>query len=439
MKHFVAGALWTVGYLAVVSLPVTALLLGPVPPGLGFWWDGSMAVAFAGLAVMGAQFGLTARFRRATAPFGIDIIYYFHRWMAVGGLSLVLAHYVILRATAPSALQPWTPGSAPWHMTAGRIALLLFTVVLVTSFWRKALRLEYDRWRWLHGALSVAAVGLAVAHVVGVSYYTRVPWKRALWGAYGGAWVMLLAYVRVVKPWRMMKAPWRVVSVRPEVPRVWTVTLEPQGHRGLNYLPGQFAWLTLGGTPFGGREHPFSISSGAPSDERIAFTIKELGDFTRTIGDTRVGESAWVDGPHGTFTVDRYPGAAAFGFIVGGVGIAPVMSMLRTLAARRDARPLYAVYGNDRWDEVLFREELERLRSVLDLRMTHVIRRPPAGWTGASGLLSEALLERALAGAPARTVYFLCGPRPMSETAQRGLRRMGVPLHRIHYEMFDMA
>jgi predicted ferric reductase len=77
------GLFWIGVYLALVSTPVFLLILGPTPPRLGFWWDLSLALGFAGAAMMGVQFVLTARFRRATAPYGIDVIYYFHRYVGV--------------------------------------------------------------------------------------------------------------------------------------------------------------------------------------------------------------------------------------------------------------------------------------------------------------------------------------------------------------------
>lgn len=432
------AAAWILAYVALVSVPLLALLVEPVPPGVGFWWDLAMALGFAGLAVMGVQFGLTARFRRATAPFGIDIIYYFHRWMAVGGLGLLVAHWAILRATAPEALSPALPGRAPWNMTAGRVALLLVAVLVATSLWRKPLRIEYDRWRVAHASLAVTAVALAVWHVAVVGYYTGPSWKRALWGVYTAAWVALVGHVRLVKPWRLLRRPYRVIDVRAERGRAWTLAFEPVGHAGLRFHPGQFAWVTLRASPYRAREHPFSFS-GSAANGKVEFTIRELGDFTGTIGDTRVGETAWIDGPHGVFTPDRHEGAPGFGFVAGGVGIAPVMSMLRTLADRGDTRPLHLVYANDRWEDVLFREALEGLKERLDLTVTHVLREPPEGWEGERGLITAEILARALPPDAPGLVYFLCGPEPMTEAVRRGLRELGVPLRRVHFELFDMV
>jgi predicted ferric reductase len=430
---------WVLAYLVVVSFPLIVLLAWTPPPGLGFWWDLAIALGFSGLAVVGAQFALTARFRRASAPFGIDILYYFHRWMAVAGVALLLGHWAVLRASAPDALTQGAPWSAPGYMTAGRLALLLFVVITASSLFRKRLRLEYDRWRVLHAVLAVSAVLLALGHVAGAGYYTAGAWRRGLLLAYTAGWLALVGYIRIYRPWRVRTNPYRVVGIRAERGRSWTLTLEPNGHPRLRFSPGQFAWLTLRASPFRAREHPFSIASSAAPERPLEFTIRELGDFTRTIGSTRPGETAYVDGPYGAFTVDRHPGAASFLFVAGGVGIAPIMGMLRTLADRGDRRPLRLVYGNDHWQDVLFREELAALAERLDLRVTHVLRDPPADWGGERGLITKEVLSRVLPEARAGMVCFLCGPKPMSEAAERAFRALGVRSRQIHVELFDMV
>jgi predicted ferric reductase len=439
MRTTRSAVLWSASYLALVSLPLVVLLVPPTPPGLGFWWDLSMGLGFGGLAVMGVQFGLTARFKRASAPFGIDILYYFHRWVAIGGLGLVLAHFLALRLSAPEALRPIMPPAAPWHMTAGRIALLLLIVLVVSSFWRKPLRLEYDRWRIGHAVMAVGAVVFAVWHVAGTGYYTGTPTKMWLWIGYMAAWVALVLWVRLAKPWRLLGRPWRVTGVRPERGRAWTLTLEPDGHPGLRFQPGQFAWLSLGASPFAAREHPFSVASSAADGGALEFTIKELGDFTSTVGAMPPGTTAYVDGPFGVFTIDRHADAPGFVFIAGGVGIAPMMSMLRTMADRADRRPVTLIYGNNRVEDVIFFEELDQLEARLDLRVVHVLVEPPPEWPDEGDLITRRVLERALPEQPERFTYFLCGPEPMTDAVQRDLRSLGVPLRRIHVELFDMV
>jgi predicted ferric reductase len=433
------AAVWIAAYLLLVAFPLLMLLAGPMPRGGGRWWDFSMALGFAGLAMLGLQFALTARFRRATAPFGMDIVYYFHRWAAVGAVGLVLTHYVILRVRYGEALGALNPLTAPWPLTAGRASLLLFVAIIVTSLGRKPLRLEYDRWRVWHGLLSTVAVALAIAHVVGVGHFTAAPWKRVTWTGYSLLWLFLLGYIRVIKPLALCRRPYRVTGVKAERGDAWTLTLQPKGHAGLQFQPGQFAWLSLGASPFRAREHPFSFSGSSREPSVLQFTIKELGDFTRTVRHTTLGEVAYVDGPHGVFTTDRHPDAAGFVFLAGGVGIAPLMSMLRTLAECRDPRPVHLVYGNAKWERVIFREEIATLRSRLDLTVTHVLQDPPADWSGLTGLLSEEILRTALPPATRSFVHFICGPRPMTDSIQRSLRALGIPVRQVHFELFDMA
>lgn len=439
MSRVVSASLWVGFYLALVSAPLLLLLAGEIPPGGGPWWDLAMAFGFAGLAVMGVQFALTARLRRATAPFGIDIIYYFHRLAAYIGIALVLAHFAIVQVLHPEAVGAVNPLQAPGFMSAGRLSLILFLVVIVSSVWRKQLGIEYTRWRILHTVAATAAVLLAIWHVLGVGYYTETMWKYRLWIAYSGFWVLLVVYVRLIRPWRMLHRPYRVVEVRAESGRTNTLVLEPDGHAGMRFAPGQFAWLTLRGSPFSFEEHPFSFSGSAAQAGRIEFTIKALGDFTEAIGEVRPGERACLDGPYGVFSVDRYPAARGFVFVAAGVGIAPIMSMLRTLADRGDPRPMTLIYADSDAEAMIFREELEALKTRLDLELVCVLERPPEGWSGPRGRITAELIERVVPADHAGFEFFICGPRPVSDIVQRRLRGIGVAGARVHFELFDMV
>jgi predicted ferric reductase len=431
------AALWIAAYLLAVSAPLFALLAGPAPPGSGFWRDFAMALGFAGLAMMGVQFFLTARFKRATAPFGIDLIYYFHRYLALVALAVVLVHYLILRLDDPAVLGSADPRIAPPYMTAGRVALLLFVVLIAVSLARRALRFDYDWWRITHALVATAAVGLALWHVLGSGHYLATPWKQALWAAYGALWIGLIAYVRLVRPWRVFRTPYRIAALRPERGRVWTLVLEAPEGSCLRFQPGQFAWLSVRASPFAFREHPFSLASSATQHERVEVSIKELGDFTRTIRDLRPGEQVYVDGPYGAFSIDRHGAAPGYVFIAGGIGAAPILSMLRTLADRGDRRALLFFYGNRLWERVAFREELERLERRVALKTVHVLREGAAPLRFETGFVTRELLDRHLPPARRELEYFVCGPTPMTRSVEASLAALRVPAARVHSEIFN--
>jgi len=432
------AAFWIAAYLGLVLAPLFVLLAGTADTRAGFWWDFAIALGFAGTAMMGVQFMLTARFKRAMAPFGIDIIYYFHRYIAVVALGLILAHPTILIVDNSGLLSFLNPARAPWHMTAGLVSMLALTALMIASWWRKRLDLHYDGWRRWHVALAVAALGLALAHIGGVGHYVAAPWKRALWTGIGLSWLGVIAYVRVVRPWWMLRRPWDVIDVRPERGDAWTVVVRPRGHQGFRFQPGQFAWLTLRASPFAMREHPFSISSGPVASGELEFSIKELGDFTATIKTVRSGETAFIDGPYGAFTIDRHE-ALGYVFIAGGIGIAPLMGMLRTLADRGDTRPIVLFYGYRRWERLTFREDIEGIRSRINLQVVYVLGEPPDNWEGETGLIGPEVFDRHLPSDRRGFHYFICGPEAMTQVVERSLHGLGVPLRQMHTELFDMV
>lgn len=434
-----AAGPWIALYLALILLPPALLLLDPTPRPGGFWWDFAMGLGYVALAMIGVQFWMTARFKRATAPFGIDLVYYFHRYFGALALSLVLLHVAIFAVRYPTVLGAGNPLNLTLPLALGWVALIAFLLMVLGSFGRKWLGIDYDRWRRWHVALALVGLGASVAHVFSIGSFLDPAWKAGLWGALALIWFGLVLWVRVVRPWRLMRAPYRVTEVRREVGDTWTLKLEPEHSSALVYRPGQFAWLTLGASPWAMREHPFSISSSPTVPGALEFTIKAVGDFTSTIGMIRPGERAYVDAPYGNFFVDPQSDAEGFVFVAGGSGIAPILSMLRALADLGEQRPIWLFYGNRCWERVIAREELDALASRLRLQVVHVLGEPSADWAGERGMVTFDVLRRHLPADVSLYDAFVCGPVPMAREIQRDLARLGVPRRRLHSEIFDIA
>ena len=438
MRYLYYGLFVIGAYLVLAMVPLFVLLVGPDIPGRGFWRELSVGLGFAGLSMMGLQFFLTGRFQGITSPYGIDVVYHFHRAISLLAFIFLLLHPLILLFSAPATLGLLNPVSAPWWITAGSIAFFAFALIVISSLYRLQLGLSYERWRIIHGYVAVAAVTLSLGHMIGVNYYLQGDVKRALWIAITITWVMALLYIRLVKPLLMRRRPYTIEAVIQERCSSWTLMLRPDGHAGMEFKPGQFVWLTIGKSPFSIREHPFSFSSSAMQPEKLAFTIKELGDFTATIGNVTPGTRAYIDGPYGSFTPDRYQ-FSGYVFIAGGVGITPVMSILRTFADRHELRPLLLFYGSREWEEVTFREELELLQCQLNLKVVHVLTEPPEGWTGEQGYIDAKVMGRHLPEKRMECEYFVCGPLPMQQGIRSALEQLGVPSEQVQSESFNFV
>jgi predicted ferric reductase len=435
MTLAVRAVFWVVAYLGAVVSPLVFAVIGASRPDHGFWTDFSVALGFVGLAMMGLEFALVARFRLLAAPFGQDALLQFHRQIGYAGLAFVLIHFAISahwrELTLDQALH------APLLVWFGMAALLALVVLIVSSLWRRSLRLSYEAWHLMHTGLALVLVFGALLHIFFVDEYVSSLWKQILWGLMSAAFVGLLVWVRLVKPRRALARPWRLERVVAERGGTTTLVLKPPPALEFRFEPGQFAWFAIGRSPFSLTQHPFSFASSAERDG-VEIAVKALGDFTSTVGALEPGTTVYVDGPHGVFSIDQDEGPG-FGLIAGGVGIAGLISTLRTLADRHDVRPVVLFYANREWDDVAFREELEGLKDRLTLTVVHVLERAPEEWAGETGFLRDEVLSRHLPPGFRRFQFFICGPDPMMDAAEAALIGLGVPPERVHTERFDMV
>jgi predicted ferric reductase len=228
------------------------------------------------------------------------------------------------------------------------------------------------------------------------------------------------------------------VAIEPRRDDCWLLAIEPEGHDGLRFKAGQFAWLALEESPLDLQENPFSITSSAAAPRRLEFMIKEFGDFTSSLVSLRPGESVYVDGPYGTYDIDEID-APGLALIAGGIGVTPIMSILRTMADRGDERPVVLFYANPDWESVNFRDELVTLQDRLTLQVVHVLEEPPDAWDGEEGFVTEEILDRHLPANRAELSYFICGPLPMIDAVSEAMRDLSLPLRQVHTEQFEMA
>ena len=424
---------WVGIYVGVIVAPLAFAVVASSRPGQGFVTDFSIALGFVGLAMIGLQFVLVARLQSVAAPFGQDALLEFHRQIAGTGLLFLLTHVAL--SADPDALLGLLSPSTPWRVRFGVLAVLALLALVASSVWRRHLRIAYETWHVLHAALAAVSVLAALVHVALVDHYVDTPLKRALLGLMSAGFVGLLVWVRLVKPLLLRRRPWRLEQVIPEAGRTTTLILRaPEGH-GLAFAPGQFAWFAIGRSPFTLTRHPFSIASSAEEPGRLAISVRARGDFTAGVGTLAPGLPVYVDGPHGAFSIDRSR-SPGFVFIAGGVGITAILSMLRTMADRGDRRPIVLFYANRDWESTPFVGELDELATRLHLDVVHVLKHPPAAWSGERGRITVEVLQRHLPAGHRSWDVFVCGSQELIDAMDGAMSELGVPAGRVHTERY---
>jgi predicted ferric reductase len=403
----------------------------------------SLALGLVAMSVLVATVIVPSRIRSITRAFGISEVLVSHRWLGLVALGLVVAHLAFVILADPSNIQLLDITTAPPRAkaaTGSTVALALLCGLAVARKKLSWLR-RVGVFRLIHVALAFAVLVLAALHVYWLDHLIR---DQAMKFCYWTLAILLIAVLGrrwVVRPLLMHGKPFVVEQVIHETPTSTTLVLRADGvnHPGLRFSAGQFAWLRLD-SPFKMfSERPFTIASGAHRPDQLQFTIRHVGVMTRRFANLRPGRRMYVDGPYGSMHVDS-PASEGLVLIAGGIGITPMMSMLRTLADRNDQRHHRLVLGMRRVDDAMFTEEIGELRTRLHLSITLTLSDPHPGWRGPRGYVDAALLSEVLGRRRRdRVDVFICGPPAMIGTAMRALDELGVPKARVHTELFDMV
>lgn len=438
MKKKFQTILWFTFYFLMVFLPLALLMILPRPPGREFLREVSVALGFLAMALLGLQTIPTSRLKFFTTVFPMDTLYKIHHKLSIFTLLITVVHPILLFINNPKTLHLLNIITAPWRAKAAVTSIIALLFLVATSVWRQGMKIKYDIWRWIHDALSFIAIGLAIFHMFKVNYYMSLTYQKVIWLTLTGFWLLIILYIRVVRPIKMLKRPYKVKKLVEERGECWSLYLEPDGHEGFDFEAGQFAWITTE-SPFIFRENPFSFTTNADQKEGVlGFTIKELGDFTKTIKDLHMGQTIYVDGPFGNFSLEDHRNKKMV-FIAGGIGSAPVISMLRTLAARNSQKEMVFFYGNPTWESVIFRKELEEIEENLSLKTVHVLEKSHDGWTGESGFISTDVMRNHLHEDYKDSIFFVCGPLPMVKALKQCFTDLNIPPNQVFVEQYEMA
>jgi predicted ferric reductase len=407
----------------------------------GLTTPGTLLIAAGQLtALLGTYLALIGLVLMSRSPwldrlFGLPRLAHWHRWVGFGCVWLLVAHTVLTTAgfaltTGSDALaETWALLTTYPYVLMATVGLVMLVAVGIASVRIARRRLTYETWYYVHlYAYLGMALGFAHQLVIGTDFLSD-PLAEAYWiGLYLVTIVAILVF-RIGQPLQLsLRHRLRVADVVAEGPDVVSVYVSGRRLDQLVAQPGQFfLWRFLAGDGWW-RAHPYSLSA-PPNDRHLRLTVKASGDGTNVVQGLQPGTPVFVEGPYGAFTADRRTQPRVL-LIAGGIGITPLRALVEVMPAPRGAITL--IYRASRWEDIVFRAELDELMKSRGLRVQYLIghrfelRRDPLDARHLRGVVPD-IAEREI---------YVCGPEGMIRTVKRSLRQLRVPASRIHEERF---
>ena len=275
------------------------------------------------------------------------------------------------------------------------------------------------------------AIALSFAHQLAVGTdFVHDPVAVAYWvSLYAVAAILVVAF-RIVVPARLsLRHQLRVQSVVEEARDVISIHIHGRDLGELPVRAGQFFKFRFLAPGLWWQVHPFSLSA-APNGEYLRITVKEVGDFTRSLHRLSPGTQVVLNGPYGIFTAVRRRRPRSL-LIAGGIGITPLRALIEEMPQRKNSITL--LYRARSWEEVVFKAELDQLVAARGGVIHYVV-----GHRGREVSARPLAPRFLLAAAPDlrdRDV-FICGPREMVDDVTSSLRTLRVPARQVHVERF---
>jgi ferredoxin-NADP reductase len=227
-----------------------------------------------------------------------------------------------------------------------------------------------------------------------------------------------------------------VVDLVDETARTKTLVLDVPGWPG--HRAGQHVDVRLTADDGYQAQRSYSIAS-APAGTHVELTVERIddGEVSPYLTDVlHSGDRLELRGPVGGYFVWEPAQGGPVLLVAGGSGVVPLMAMIRARAAAGSDADMRLLFSSRGWDDVIYRDELERLDGD-GLRVVHTLTRAqPPGWRGYARRIDAAMLTEVGPPVAERPLVYVCGPTPLVEAVAEALVQLGHDGARIKTERF---
>jgi predicted ferric reductase len=375
-----------------------------------------------------------ARLKVLDRVFSLPGLFRSHRLNAIVIFFLALLHPILVLSSEEKLIIPLE--LRYWPEWVGVGVLTLIVIHFSVSQWRRAFRITFHGWLLWHRCVGVFILGLAALHILFVSEtFSEEGFPRTAVMVSTAIIVVLWLWVR--SGWlRVRKMPLAVTRVAPEGKSCTCIELSPITDRPFQYLPGQFVFVSVHSKYISREPHPFTLSSTPTRPQCLQITVRASGDWTRHIDRVVEGDSVSIQGPFGRFSHILTDPDREIVMIAGGIGITPMLSMLRFMVDRQDHRAVTLIWSNHSREDIVYEEEFNDLMSKpIGLRSVFVFTGSSAEGVS-TGRLNLEKLQTMLQTCSRRAAIFMCGPVQMMKQVKGDLKRIGFTSCSIYTETF---
>ena len=220
----------------------------------------------------------------------------------------------------------------------------------------------------------------------------------------------------------------KIIEIKEEVAGARAIkTFRTQFLNGnpFSHTCGQCAMISI----FGKGESMISISSSPLEKNFLQFSILKTGRVTSAIHDMDVGDTIGIRGPYGNgFPIDDWQGKKMI-FIGGGIGLAPIWSVLQTALGKKDQfKDLTLIYGARSSKDLVFQKELGELREKMTVHLS--VDQEEEGWLEFVGFVPKNVKDKA--PSPINAIAVTCGPPIMIKFVIMALTELGFKDNQIY-------
>jgi len=380
-----------------------------------------------GMSLFSINLILAGRFKLLDKYFkGLDKVYQNHSKIGAIAFSLILFHPLflvvkyILISTQDAAMffVPFVNIPVTW----GIISLAIMILLIAFTFY---IKLKYNTWKISHKFMVVAFIfGIMHTFLIKSDISRNLLLKD---------YILLLAFVGLFVSVRkafldkvvIEKFKYKVKNVNILNKDIVEVEMEPSANK-MNFISGQFAFFEFLNGGVSSESHPFSIASSS-GENNLRIIVKNLGDFTSSLGNLSVGSSVLIDGSYGHFSYKNVWNKNQI-WIAGGIGVTPFLSMARSLDKDYNINFFYSVKEEG---EAIYLNELKEISE----------RNPNFKFTLWSakekGYINSEMISSSSGGAIDKDIL-MCGPGVFMESLEGQFVKLGVDIKKVHYEKFSL-